>query len=126
LLITGVNSSAIAMERLTGMRKLYRRGNGQGKSYRARMNPWSYAELQRQIEYKARWEGIKVIYVPASKISSTCAICESKILEYAGRMVWCPKCRTLEDRDVNAARNILARGLRFGPVAPPGEAMGAS
>jgi putative transposase len=113
----------IAMERLTGMRRLYRRGNGQGRGYRARMNSWSYAELQRQIEYKARWEGIKVIYVPARKTSSTCAICGSEILECAERKVWGPKCRTLVDRDVNAARNILARGLRFGPVAPPSEAM---
>jgi putative transposase len=46
---------SIAMERLTGIRRLYRRGNGQGRGYRARMNSWSYAELQRQIEYKAGW-----------------------------------------------------------------------
>lgn len=113
----------IVMERLTGMRRLYQKGNGQGKGYRARMNSWSYAELQRQIEYKARWEGIRVIYVPASKTYSTCAICGSEILECAERKVWCPKCRTLVDRDVNAARNILARGLRFGPFALPIEAM---
>ena len=50
----------IVMERLTGLRKLYRRGNGQGRWYRGRMNSWSYAELQRQIEYKARWEGLPV------------------------------------------------------------------
>jgi putative transposase len=36
----------IVMEKLTGMRKLYRKGNWQGRSYRARMNSWSYAELQ--------------------------------------------------------------------------------
>ncbi len=53
----------IVMERLTGLRKLYRRGNGQGRWYHGRMNSWSYAELQRQIEYKARWEGLPVIYV---------------------------------------------------------------
>ncbi|TMI52319.1 IS200/IS605 family element transposase accessory protein TnpB, partial [Candidatus Bathyarchaeota archaeon] len=54
----------IVMERLTGMRRLYRRGNGQSRNYRARMNSWSYGELQRQIEYKARWEGVRVVYVP--------------------------------------------------------------
>ncbi len=53
--------SAIVMEQLTGIRKLYRRGNGQGRNYRARMNGWSFAELQRQVEYKARWEGLPVI-----------------------------------------------------------------
>ncbi len=53
----------IVIENLRGIRRLYRRGNGRGRDYRARMNGWSYAELQRQIEYKARWEGIPVFYV---------------------------------------------------------------
>jgi len=117
------SQSAIVMEKLIGIRKLYRRGNNQGRNYRARLNSWSFAELQRQIEYKAKWEGIPVIYVLPRKTSSTCAICGSKILECAGRMVYCPQCRALVDRDVNAARNVLARGLRFGPNALPGEAM---
>jgi len=112
----------IVTEKLTGIRKLYRRGNGQGKNYRARMNSWSYYELQRQIEYKARWVGLKVIYVSAGKTSSTCAICGLKILECAGRKIYCPNCG-LADRDVNAAKNILARGVRFAPIAPAGEAM---
>jgi len=43
----------IVLEKLTGIRKLYRRGNWQGRGYRGRMNSWSYYELQRQIEYKA-------------------------------------------------------------------------
>ena len=30
--------SAVVMERLTGIRRLYRKGNGQGRDYRARMN----------------------------------------------------------------------------------------
>jgi putative transposase len=51
---------AIVMERLTGMRRLYRKGNGQSRKYRARMNSWSFGLLQRQIEYKARWEGVKI------------------------------------------------------------------
>jgi putative transposase len=61
----------IVMENLKGIRRLYRKGNWQGKDYRARMNTWSYSELQRQIEYKARWEGIPVYYVHASRTSST-------------------------------------------------------
>jgi len=71
----------IIMENLKGIRKLYRRGNGQGSNYRGRMNAWSFYDLQRQIEYKARWEGIPVTYIPPQKTSSTCAICGSKITE---------------------------------------------
>src|SRR5207247_3327867 len=39
----------IVMEELTGIRKLYRKGNGQGTTYGARLNSWSFYELQRQI-----------------------------------------------------------------------------
>jgi putative transposase len=114
---------AIVMEKLTWTRRLYRRGNGQSRNYRARMNSWSYGELQRQIEYKARWEGVRVICVPARNTSKRCSICEYKTLESTKRQLWCPHCGATLDRDENAARNIAARGLRFSPNGPPGEAM---
>src|SRR5947208_4462142 len=113
----------MVMERLTGIRRLYRKGNGQSRNYRTRMNSWSYGELQRQIEYKARWEGVKVIYVPARDTSKRCSICGYKTLESTRRRLWCPHCGAILDRDENAARNIAARGLRFNPNGPPGEAM---
>jgi len=113
----------IVMERLTGMRRLYRRGNGQSRNYRSRMNGWSYGELQRQIEYKAGWEGLRVIYVSARNTSRHCSICGYKTLESTERQLWCPICGTFLDRDENAARNLAARGLRFSPNGPPGEAM---
>jgi putative transposase len=113
----------IVMEKLTGIRRLYRRGNGQSRNYRARMNGWSYGELQRQIEYKARWEGVRIIYVPARNTSKRCSICGYKTLESTHRKLWCPHCGAILDRDENAARNIAAGGLRFSPNGPPGEAM---
>ena len=113
----------IVMERLTGIRRLYRRGNRQSRSYRARMNSWSFGELQRQIEYKARWEGVKVIYVPARNTSKRCSICGYKTLESTQRRLWCPHCGTILDRDENAARNLAAGGLRFSPNGPPDEAV---
>jgi putative transposase len=112
----------ITMENLKGIRKLYRKGNGQGRDYRARMNGWSYAELQRQIEYKAKWEGIPVFYVHPSRTSSTCAICGCKVAKCSGRKVHCPQCNTIVDRDENAALNILNAGLRFSPSGVTGEA----
>jgi putative transposase len=113
----------IVMEKLTGIRKLYRRGNWQGRGYRGTMNSWSYYELQRQIEYKARWEGIPVIYVNPYGTSVKCSICGSKMKPERNRQLKCPSCGFTVDRDVNAARNILARGVRFAPIALPTEAM---
>jgi putative transposase len=115
------NQRGIVMEKLTGLRKLYRRGNGQGRGYRARMNSWSYAELQRQVEYKARWEGLPVIYVNPAGTSRKCSRCGSRMarIPEENRISTCQGCGLTVDRDVNAARNILARGLRFGPFAHP-------
>ena len=121
-----ISRSGIVMERLTGIRKLYRKGNGQGRDYRARMNGWSFAELQRQVEYKARWEGLPVVYVKPHGTSVKCSICGSRMKPEESRTLKCRSCGFTVDRDVNAARNILAAGmraLRFGAVAPAGEAM---
>src|SRR3989441_5815845 len=100
----------------------HRKGNGQGTTYRARLNSWSFCELQRQIEYKARWEGIPVSYVAARGTSVNCSICGSRTTTYPNerRTLHCPKCGISIDRDVNAARNILAKGgVRFTPDGPP-------
>ena len=113
----------IVMEKLTGIRKLYRKGNWQGRGYRGRMNAWSFTELQRQIEYKARWEGIPVIYVNPNGTSVKCSICGSRMKPEENRQLKCRSCGFTVDRDVNAARNILARGVRFAPFASASEAM---
>ena len=60
-----VRRQAIAFEDIGGIRKLYRRGNGQGRSFRGRMNSWPFSELKRQVEYKAAWEGVSVITLTA-------------------------------------------------------------
>jgi len=113
----------IVLEKLTGIRKLYRRGNWQSRGYRGRMNAWSFAELQRQIEYKAAWEGIPVIYVNPNGTSVKCSICGQRMKPEENRQLKCRSCGFTVDRDVNAARNILARALRFRAVASASEAM---
>lgn len=54
------NHFGIKLEKLKGIRRLYRRGNGQGTLFRGRMNTWAFAETQRQIDYKAKWECIPI------------------------------------------------------------------
>ena len=117
------DNKGIILEDISGIRKLYQKGNGQERKFRGRMNSWSFYELQRQIEYKARWFGLPVIYVSAAGTSSKCAVCGSKIEPEEHRMLFCPNCNVTVDRDINAAKNILARGLRLRPDALQGEAM---
>jgi putative transposase len=101
----------IVMEDLKGIRKLYRKGNGQGRLFRGRMNSWSFYELQRQIEYKALWEGIPVTYVNPRGTSRNCPDCGSRVVPLQGRALFCTACDKTWDRDVLASLNIMAASL---------------
>ncbi|HEX8867429.1 MAG TPA: zinc ribbon domain-containing protein, partial [Lentzea sp.] len=64
-------------------------------------------------EYKAGWYGRDVIVVdrwfPSSKLCSACGALTTAIPLQV--RTWTCSCGTTHDRDVNAARNILAAGL---------------
>jgi len=102
-----VHGLGIKMEKLTGIRKLYRKGNGQSKSYRGRMNSWVFGETQRQIDYKTKWEGIPTYFVNPRGTSSYC-LCGSRVVRLAGRKLYCPKCDKTWDRDDLASKRIMA------------------
>lgn len=110
---------AIVLENIQGIRRLYRRGNAQGRNFRGKMNGWSFAEAQRQIEYKARWAGIPVIRLSRKETQSTsvtCPRCGERLQEdkRLRRKLWCSECRVMMDQDVVAAVNLSLRGrLRF-------------
>lgn len=102
--------SPIVLEKLTHIRRSMLRGNGQGRKMRGRLNRWSFRELQRQIEYKAQWEGIPVEYVGASMTSKTCSRCGHRNRALKCERCWtCPNCGIQHNRDLNAAMNILSR-----------------
>jgi hypothetical protein len=99
------------MEKLKGIRKLYHNGNGQGTSYRGRMNSWTFHEIQRQIEYKAKWEDIPIEHVKPRGTSRKCPECDSSLIRLEGRRLMFPSCKKTEDRDVIASRNIMAASV---------------
>ncbi|MGQ9469577.1 MAG: zinc ribbon domain-containing protein [Nitrososphaerales archaeon] len=63
----------------------------------------------------AKWEGLKVIYMDARGTSKYCSICGCELKPNGQRELWCSRCNISIDRDVNGAKNILARGMRFVP-----------
>ncbi|MGB9004058.1 MAG: transposase [Nitrosotalea sp.] len=111
------------MEHLTYIRNQGRKGDYKGKRFRFRLNSWSRFKLQHIIDYKSRQNGTIPIYVNPKGTSSKCSICGSKLVPEENRKMHCFACAVISDRDVNAARNILHRGLRFKPIASQGEGM---
>ncbi|WP_433149811.1 RNA-guided endonuclease InsQ/TnpB family protein [Actinomadura nitritigenes] len=74
----------------------------------------AWSEFRRMLEYKAGWYGREVIAVdrwfPSSKLCSTCGTLKDK-MPLNVREWTCDGCAATHDRDVNAARNLLAAGL---------------
>ena len=71
-------------------------------------------EFKRQLAYKSKWHGKTFIAVPPAYTSQTCSVCGAKKtvkLMLEEREWTCESCGTHHDRDVNAAKNILARGV---------------
>lgn len=74
----------------------------------------SWSEFVRQLEYKAYWYGRTLVgidrWYPSSKRCSDCGHTVAK-LPLSVREWTCPECGSIHDRDINAARNVLAAGL---------------
>jgi putative transposase len=110
------------LEKLKYIRNQGRKGNWKGNKFRFRLNSWSRFKLNGIIDYKSRQNGMVPIYVNPKGTSSQCSACGHKLKPEENRMMKCSVCGIVIDRDINAARNILSRGLRFEPVASQGEA----
>lgn len=77
------------------------------------INDAGWRQFRQQLEYKAHWHGRDVIVIdrwfPSSKLCSVCGALAAAMPLHV--RTWTCGCGTTHDRDVNAARNILAAGL---------------
>jgi IS605 OrfB family transposase len=125
---TVADGAAFALEDLTDIRKIYRKGNGQGREYRFRLNSWPYYKAYQMLEYKSAWKGLTFVTLTKPETygsSSECTSCGERLREPERedaehmRMLWCQRCKKWMDRDVNAALNLSKRGLaRFASSLP--------
>ncbi|MEI5525650.1 RNA-guided endonuclease TnpB family protein [Streptomyces brasiliscabiei] len=72
----------------------------------------AWADLRMMLEYKCAWYGRELIVIdrwfPSSKLCGVCGTVAAKMPLKVRE--WTCECGTVHDRDVNAARNILAAG----------------
>ena len=105
---------AIVLEDLKGIRKRERKGTRKTvcKTMRQALSNWSFYQLRRFIEYKAKAAGVQVIYVDPRNTSRTCSKCghiDKKSRKDQEHFV-CSACGHALNADINAALNIARRG----------------
>jgi putative transposase len=99
----------IALEDLGGIRERVRLR----KPQRVTLHSWSFQQLGAYIAYKAARAGVPVVFVDPCYTSQECSACGhiSKKNRPNQATFLCTSCGFAEHADVNAARNIAARGV---------------
>jgi putative transposase len=105
-----------------GIENLNVRGMMKNRHLARSIADMSFHEFRRQLEYKAAMRGGQVVVADRFFASSkTCSACGHKLddLPLSVREWTCPACGAQQERDVNAAKNLLAYGLAIlnGPTA---------
>lgn len=97
------NYSFIALEKLQSQKMAE-------QNYGKSINDAGWNMFANMITYKAESAGCEVVFVDPKDTTKTCCKCGYKQdMPLSERIYYCPVCNTVEDRDVNAAKNILAK-----------------
>jgi IS605 OrfB family transposase len=84
------------------------------REQRSRLKGWAFYQLRQFVAYKAKRAGVPVLYVDPANTSRTChecGHCEKRNRKTRDRFE-CRNCGHSDGADVNAAKNIRAKGRR--------------
>ena len=77
----------------------------------------SMSRFITMLVYKADWYGRTIVKIPShypsSQLCSSCGYKNSIIKNLSIRKWTCPKCGVIHDRDINASKNILCKGIEI-------------
>ena len=113
-------ATTIVLENLKNIRRRIKRT----KELNGRLHRWSFRRLQFIVEYKAKLNGVNVVYANPKGSSSYCPICGGRLSPNGQyRVLRCKRCGFEEDRDVVAVLNLLKK-MNVGapsvhPESPP-------
>jgi IS605 OrfB family transposase len=97
-------NSLIVLGDLKGIRKFVK-----GKRMNRIVSNMPYYKLTKYIEYKANWQGIKVIKINEKGTSHICSRCGSEGKRVKQGLFVCKNCGYKVNADYNGAKNILKR-----------------
>lgn len=87
--------------------------NAQGKGLRRNIHHAAWGMIRWMLTYKAESAGRQLTVVPPAGTSIDCSGCGRRVLKALSERTHRCGCGLVLDRDVNAARNILQRGLQL-------------
>ena len=77
----------------------------------------SWSRFVSMLIYKAGWYGRTIVKIPnnypSSQLCSICGYKNSITKDLRVRKWTCPECGSVHDRDCNAAKNILSKGIEM-------------
>ncbi|NEC86431.1 IS607 family element RNA-guided endonuclease TnpB [Streptomyces sp. SID12501] len=90
-------------------------GMGRNRRLSRRIADAAFGEIRRQLTYKTRRHGTRLIvadrFFPSSKTCSRCGVVKAK-LPLSTRVFECDNCGLVLDRDANAGHNLVALAAR--------------
>jgi len=115
------NGSGAVLENLKNIKS---RVLCKSKSLNRKLSKWNARTFHFMLEYKLKWLGFPIKYVNPANSSKTCPVCSGRLSAYRGRLMKCPKCNLIQDRDVIAVLNLQMRGSGVTQSAPTAQTKG--
>jgi IS605 OrfB family transposase len=85
--------------------------NGNNKILNKSFNDLKFYKFKQRLLYKASIENKLVFCVNEAYTTQTCSFCGNKYKPECSKIYDCIKCKNIIDRDINAAKNILMKGI---------------